>query len=66
MFDLSTFGPAVIAIGGFSGLIAFIRVLGGSDDKPLDASLPKGKQEEEPVRFRFPKLATPATAGAAA
>ncbi len=66
MFDLSTFGPAVIAIGGFSGLIAFIRVLAGSDDKPFDESLPKGVQEEEPVRFRLPKLATPASASAAA
>ena len=66
MFDLSTFGPAVISIGGFTGLIAFIKLLAGGDDKPLDESLPKGTQEEEPIRFRLPQLATPATAGAAA
>jgi hypothetical protein len=66
MFDLSTFGPAVISIGGFAGIIAFIKVLAGGDDKPLDESLPTGTQEEEPVRFRFPQLATPAAAGAAA
>jgi hypothetical protein len=66
MFDLSTFGPAVISIGGLSAIVVFIRTLGGRDDKPLDESLPHGVQEEEPVRFRFPKLALPATAGAAA
>ena len=66
MFDLSTFGPAVISIGGFSAIVAFIKVLAGGDDKPLDESLPQGMQEEEPIRFRFPKLATPAAAGTAA
>ncbi len=66
MFDLSTFGPAVISIGGFVGLIAFIKVLAGGDDQPFDESLPRGKQEEEPVRFRFPTLVAPASAGAAA
>ena len=66
MFDLSTFGPAVVSIGGFTAIIAFVRVLAGGDDKPLDESLPKGKQEEEPIRFRFPQLATPATASSAA
>ncbi len=62
MFDLSTFGPAVVTIAGFSALIAFIRALGGRDENPADESLPKGTQEEEPVRFRFPKLAVPAPA----
>jgi hypothetical protein len=57
MFDLSTFGPAVVSIGGFSAFIAFVKVLAGGDRKPLDESLPRGLQEEEPVRFRFPTLA---------
>jgi hypothetical protein len=65
MFDLSTFGPAVVSIGGFGAIVVFIRTLAGGDPKPLDESLPKGTQEEEPVRFRFPKLAT-SPAGAAA
>jgi hypothetical protein len=60
MFDLSTFGPAVVSIGGFSAIVVFIRTLGGRDPRPLDESLPQGMQEEEPVRFRLPKLATPA------
>jgi hypothetical protein len=66
MFDLSTFGPAVVSIGGFAALIAFIRTLAGGNPKPLDESLPRGRQEEEPVRFRFPRLATPASAASAA
>jgi hypothetical protein len=66
MFDLSTFGPAVISIGGVASIIVFIRTLARGSDKPLDESLPQGIQEEEPVRFRFPKLATPVTGGAAA
>jgi hypothetical protein len=66
MFDLSTFGPAVISIGGFGAIIIFIRTLAGGDLRPLDESLPRGKQEEEPVRFSFPKLASPASAAAAA
>jgi hypothetical protein len=65
MFDLSTFGPAVVSIGGFGAIIVFIRTLAGSDTRPLDESLPKGKQEEEPVRFRFSKLASPSAAAAA-
>jgi hypothetical protein len=66
MFDLSTFGPAVVSIGGFTAIIVLIRALAGNDGKPLDDSLPRGRQEEEPVRFRFPKLASSASAGAAA
>jgi len=66
MYDLASFGPAAISVGGFAALIAFIRALAGGPDKPLDESLPVGRQEEEPVRFRFPKVATPASAGAAA
>jgi hypothetical protein len=66
MFDLSTFGPAVVSIGGFTAIIVLIRTLAGGDDRPLDDTPPRGLQEEEPVRFRFPKLATPAPAGAAA
>lgn len=66
MNDLSTFGPALISLGGFTALVAFIRTLAGGTDKPLDESLPRGVQEEEPVKFRFPKLATPATGAAAA
>ena len=66
MFDLSTFGPAVISIGGFASIIALVKALGRGSDAPLDNSLPSGMQEEEPVKFRFPKLATPATTGAAA
>jgi hypothetical protein len=66
MFDLSTFGPAVISIGGFGAIIAFVKALGSGPDAPLDESLPRGMQEEEPVKFRFPKVAAPATTGAAA
>ena len=66
MYDVASFGPALISVGGFAALIAFIRTLAGGPEAPLDESLPRGRQEEEPVRFRFPKLATPSTAGAAA
>ncbi len=66
MFDLTTLGPAMISIGGITAIVELLRRLGGSDSNPLDDSLPKGTQEEEPVRFRFPKLSTPASAGAAA
>jgi hypothetical protein len=66
MFDLTTVGPAVITIGGFSAVIAFIHALGRTPTNPLDDSLPRGRQEEEPVRFRFPALAPTAKAGAAA
>jgi hypothetical protein len=65
MFDISTFGPAVVSIGGLVGLVAFIRALAGGNDNPLDDTPPRGRQEEEPIRFRLPKLATPAPAGAA-
>src|SRR3954447_5692421 len=64
MFDLSTFGPAVVSIGGFAALIVFIKALAGGDEHPLDDSLPRGRQEEEPIRFRFPKLLAPAPSGA--
>src|SRR3954447_25993349 len=66
MFDLSTFGPAVVSIGGFAALIVFIKALAGGDEHPLDDSLPRGRQEEEPIRFRFPKILAPAPSGAAA
>lgn len=66
MFDLSTFGPAVVSIGGFTAIIVFIRALAGGDPAPLDDTLPRGRQEEEPVRFRFPTLVTPASAAAGA
>jgi hypothetical protein len=66
MFDLSTFGPAVVSIGGFAALIALVKALAGGNDRPLDDTLPRGRQEEEPVPFRFPKLATPTSAAAAA
>lgn len=66
MFDLTTVGPAVISIGGFSAVVAFIRALGRSPVNPLDDSLPQGRQEEEPIRFRFPSLTPVAKAGAAA
>jgi hypothetical protein len=64
MFDLSTFGPAVVSIGGFGAIVVFIRTLAGGDPKPLDESLPKGRQEEEPVRFRLPSPASAAPAAA--
>ena len=66
MFDLSTFGTAVVSIGGFTAVVAFIKALGGRDPRPADDALPKGVQEEEPVRFRFPQLGAPVAAGAAA
>ena len=66
MFDLTTVGPAAISIGGFTAIVAFLRFLGRTPSNPLDESLPKGRQEEEPVKFRFPTLTPNATAGAAA
>ena len=66
MFDLSTFGTAVITIGGFTAFVAFIKAIAGDDERPLDETPARGIQEEEPVRFRFPQLATPATSSAAA
>ena len=66
MFDLTTVGPAVISIGGLSAIIAFLTALGRMPANPLDDSLPKGRQEEEPIRFRFPSLVPTATGAAAA
>jgi hypothetical protein len=66
MFDLSTFGTAVITIGGFTAFVALIRAIAGNDELPLDETPARGIQEEEPIRFRFAMAANPATSGAAA